>query len=188
MLENQQVDILGNTKKIKRKGVFDYNYASEGDWHKNFSALIVPRTLEAYFVYGRNPEEFIKNHKNSMDFFLRTKYNKLTRLVEREYDEKGNLMSQRLLQNVTRYFVSKTGKEFIKIMKPLKGQDKDREFKVESGWLCKESNNSNVIDFNDINFDYYIGKVQEIINTVEDYIALEDLPFKIIDDTNIKIN
>lgn len=173
---------------MKYKGVFDFKYTENGDWHKNFSALIVPRALNAYFTYKLDPHDFILKHKDSMNFFLRTKYNKLTRLVEREYDEKGNLMSQRLLQNVTRYFVSKTGKEFIKIMKPLKGQDKDREFKVESGWLCKESNNSNVIDFNDINFDYYIGKVQEIINTVEDYIALEDLPFKIIDDTNIKIN
>ena len=69
-------------------------------------------------------------------------------------------------------------------MKPLKGQESDREFQVEAGWLCKESNRSNSINFDDINYDFYLNKVQDIINTIEDYIAPEDLSFEIIDDVS----
>jgi len=172
--------------KIKYKGAFDFEYAENGDWHKNFSMMIVAKTLKAYFVDNIPIEQFIRNHNNPYDFFLRTKYNKLTRLVERTYDEEDNLQKQKLLQNVTRYYVSNSGKEFIKIMNPLKGKTEDREFKVEAGYRCTEMNSISKDKLSlmkqDLNYDYYIAKVQQIVDLIEDYIPEDKLSFELIDD------
>jgi len=173
--------------KIKRKGVFDYDYSQSGDWHKNFSMLIVAKALEAYFVNAQEVEHYLKlMAKNDIhSFFKRTKFNKLTKLVQREYDKDENLIHQSTLQNITRYYVSNNGKEFVKIMKPLKDKIEDREFAVESGFLCTEINSITKeklqLMISNINIDYYVNKVQEIIDTIEDYIPIEDLSFDIID-------
>jgi hypothetical protein len=173
--------------KIKYKGVFDYNYAENGDWHKNFSMLIVAKALEAYFVNGINPEQFIKNHKDYNDFFKRTKFNRNTKLIARTFNQNGELESFELLQNITRYYVAKNGSNFVKIMPPLKGKTEDREFVVESGYKCTEMNTITPEVLKrmaiDIDYDYYITKVKENIAVIEDYIAIEDLSFEIIDDT-----
>ena len=172
--------------KTKYKGVFDYNYAKNGDWHKNFSMLIIAKALEAYFVEGINPEQFIRNHKNPYDFFKRTKFDRRTRLVARTFDQSGELIKQDLLQNITRYYVAKSGSNFVKIMQPLKGKTEDREFVIESGYKCTEMNTitpeAMEIMALDLDYDYYITKVKENIAVIEDYIAVEDLSFEIIDD------
>ena len=173
--------------EIKYKGAFDFEYAENGDWHKNFSMMIVAKALKAHFVDGINPEMFIKNHNNMYDFFLRTKFDRTTKLVARTYNEDWILTKQELLQNVTRYYISKNGQEFIKIMKPLKDKTQDREFQVEDKFKCREMNVITIEKLRrmkqDLNYDYYIQKTQQIINVIEDYIPVEELSFIIIDDT-----
>ncbi len=166
--------------KIKLKGAFDYNYAKNGDWHKNFSMIIVAKGLEAYFVKGITPERFVTTHDNMNDFFIRTKYGKNTKLVQR----KDGLEKQ--LQNVTRYYVAIDGYEFIKIMQPLKGKIEDREFQVESGFSCREMNDITdeklILMKQVLNHQYYIDKIQDNIDKIEEYIAPENLSFELIDD------
>ena len=56
---------------VKRKGAaFIYKVVpGELELHKNFSMLIVPKALEAYFVNNIPVEEFIRNHTELYDFF-----------------------------------------------------------------------------------------------------------------------
>ena len=106
---------------VKRKGAaFIYKVVpGELELHKNFSMLIVPKALEAYFVNNIPVEEFIRNHTELYDFFKRTKINKTDTLFARTLDVKGNISEQKEVQRVTRYFVSgsqefdKESKSFI---------------------------------------------------------------------------
>jgi hypothetical protein len=70
-------------------------------------------------------------------------------------------------------------------MPPLKGEEQDREFAVESGFLCIEMNiktpEAIALMQQNIDFDYYYAKIYDVITLIEDYMSVEDLSFKIID-------
>jgi thermostable 8-oxoguanine DNA glycosylase len=87
---------------VKRKGTYEY----ELDLHKNFSMLVVPRALEAYFVNDIPVEQFIYNHTDYYDFFKRTKINKTDRLLSRVFDQQYKIVSETEVQRITRYLVS----------------------------------------------------------------------------------
>ena len=88
--------------KIKRKGAaFIYKVQpGELELHKNFSMLIVPKALEAYFVNNIAVEQFIRNHTDIYDFFKRTKINKVDNLYL------ISNTSKKEIQRVSRYYVS----------------------------------------------------------------------------------
>lgn len=172
----------------KRKGAAFIHKIGPGELelHKNFSNLLVPKALEAYFVDGIEPEKFIYEHDNIYDFFKRTKINRSDKLLSRVYNEKGNVQSQDEEQRITRYYVSGyqeyhkdtktysyhgTGKTLIKIMPPLKGKTEDREFNVEAGYLCIVCNDMNRVTVDEIksklNYQYYIDEVYKVINLIE---------------------
>lgn len=87
---------------VKRKGTYEY----ELELHKNFSMLVIPKALEAYFVHGIDVQTFIYNHTDLYDFFKRTKVNKTDRLLTVVYDEDGNVISDNEIQRITRYLIS----------------------------------------------------------------------------------
>lgn len=89
---------------VKRKG--SYEYKLDDTLHKNFSMLVVPKALEAYFVKGISVEEFIHNHSDYYDFFKRTKVNKTDKLFERKYDSNFNPVGDIEVQRITRYLVT----------------------------------------------------------------------------------
>ena len=89
---------------VKRKGSYEY----ELELHKNFSMLVIPKALEAYFVHGIDVQTFIYNHTDLYDFFKRTKVNKTDRLLSVVYNENGNVFSDNEIQRITRYLI--TGK------------------------------------------------------------------------------
>ena len=150
---------------VKLKGIFDFEYEKNGDWHKNFSAMVIPKALYEYYVNHIQPEVYIQN-ADLYDFFLRTKYGRGTRLVKRTPNE------DIVLQNVTRYYVSNEGYEFIKIMPPLAGKEEkgEREFAVEAGFLCEEMNHKTEEKIEtmkqNVNYQYYIDKIMDIISTI----------------------
>ena len=94
--------------EVKRKGAgFIHKIApGELELHKDFSMLIVQKTLEKYFVDGVKPEEAIMNHDNIYDFFKRTKISKADKLHGRVYDHLGNIVSEEDEQRITRYYIS----------------------------------------------------------------------------------
>lgn len=167
--------------KVKRKGSFEYNRGLAQD----HSMLIVPKAVEAYFLYNILPEETIANCKNIYNFckrvLIKDKHHELwqgtiksveipntisrkTKLPKRE----DKFFKEVKLQKVTRYIVTNEGKTIMKIMPPLKGKENIRENNVEAGWLCTECNNLNNHNieelFKQINYDYYINECYKIIN------------------------
>ena len=177
---NNYLGVFKETGEKKYKSVFDYKYAENGDWHKNFSMLVVAKGLEAYFLDGIQPIDFVKNHDNLDDFFKRTKYGKNTKLVKRL--DSGDVQ----LQNTTRYYVSNEGETFIKIMPPLKNKTEDREFAVEADYLCTEMNLKTEEDLllmkQTLNYEYYASKIQQDIDKVEEWIHPDDFKYELIDD------
>lgn len=142
--------------KLKRKGAYEYNL----EWHKNFSCLVVQKAAEAHLTRGEDIEAFIRGHDDPYDFYLRAKVPRSSRLMLR--DAKG----ERLLRNITRYYVSNQGGQLIKIMPPLpKKPDKEREIAVNKGW------NVTVHDvlapMEDIDYRFYISETKKLVKPVE---------------------
>ena len=127
--------------------------------------MIVPKALEAYYLNGMEPEEFVSKHEHMYDFFKRTKYGRGTSLVMEVGDKRH------VLQNTTRYYVAEQGAVFKKIMPPLPPKVIDREFAVEAGYLCEAVNtmtNLNIVHMKaNVNRQYYIDKVRQVINLIE---------------------
>lgn len=104
---------------VKRIGCYAYETAEEAPgtrelpYHKDWSARVVAMAAEAALVRGEDIRTFIENHPDNYDFMLRAKVPRASSLVMRwceGYDEP--------LQNIIRYFVSKTGGSLYKISPP----------------------------------------------------------------------
>ena len=65
--------------KLKRIGAYmhvtplDDPYTREVQWHKNHSALVVPKAAEAALVRGVDTASFINSHSDPFDFMLSQK-------------------------------------------------------------------------------------------------------------------
>jgi hypothetical protein len=90
--------------KLKLKGAYGYDLG----WHQNHSNLVVPKAAEAALVRGEDIREFIMNHNDVFDFFLRTKVPRNSSL------EWGG----ETVQNIVRYYISTEGKKLQKVMPP----------------------------------------------------------------------
>ena len=145
--------------KTKRKGAYQYE---ELGWHQNQSGLVIPMAAEAFMMNGTPVTEFIENHfkqGNIFDFMLRTKVDRISRLVL-EYEDGIEVEQQR----ICRYYPSKTGGKLIKIMKPLEGKSDFRRLGLDTSWNVKTCNSMQDFD-GDIDFDYYISEVNKLIIT-----------------------
>jgi len=92
-------------KKLKLKGA----YAYEREWHKDHSALIVPKAAVEHMVNGTDLAAFIFSHTDPFDFMIRGKVNRdctLHMVYQNGYQEQ--------LANTIRYYVSNTGGALIK--------------------------------------------------------------------------
>lgn len=147
---NSYIGIFTNGK-IKKKGAYETN----PELHKNHSKLIVPKAVENYFTKGTPIEEFIKNHDDIFDFFLRVKLKEGSRLIATRGEEVIPLTK------LTRYLVTNSGYTLLKL---LSG---DRTTNIEKGFLCTPCNylTDEIITAlkSDINYDYYIEKAQKLL-------------------------
>jgi len=138
--------------KLKRKGAYEYKL----NWHQNFSALVVQKAAEAHLVRGQEIEDFIRNHDDPYDFYLRAKVPRTSRLVLRDGDKETTL------RNITRYFVSNHGGQLVKIMPPLpKKPDTYREIAINKGWNVTVHD---VIEpLTDIDYKFYISETEKLV-------------------------
>lgn len=95
--------------KLKGKYAFDLEY------HKDASALVVPKTAMEVMVNGADLLETLHSNRDPFDFCLRAKVPRSNKLVMR-YGEYVELP----MQKITRYFVSTSGGSLIKIA-PARG-------------------------------------------------------------------
>lgn len=91
--------------RYKRKGAYEY----KREWHKDHSALVVVKAVEAHLVRGEDIAAFIFSHTDPFDFMIRGKVNRdcsLHMVYQNGYQEQ--------LANTIRYYVSNTGGALIK--------------------------------------------------------------------------
>lgn len=149
--------------KIKRKGAYEYDI----DWHQNHSALVIQKAAEAHLLHGTDVREFLKNHDDPFDFYLRTKVPRSSHLDLVTDLGDGKTMAKRL-QNITRYFISQTGGSLMKVMPPLKkNPDKWREISVNKGWLVTV--HDQVAPLEDVDFDFYHEEAMKLITPLKRY-------------------
>jgi len=175
---NNYIAEYEDSDKIKLKGC----YVSEPEWHKNHSALIVPKAAKAALVDGIDIADFIHNHGDLYDFFLRTKIPRSSRLVLTTGEEQNAVVTQ--IQNVSRFFVADEGGQLTKIMPPLDKTKEQEEQDMEEygviqpngerhigvcvGQFVQVRNDSTEINRRDINFDYYINETRKIVDPLRE--------------------
>lgn len=141
--------------KLKKKGAYEYKL----QWHQNHSALIVPKAAEAALVRGEDIRTFIENHGDVMDFMLRTKVPRSSRLVWVDYHGVDHPQ-----QNVSRYYVSVLGGSLFKVMPPLKGKTEDRRIGIHTGWKTTVANRVEEIDPDSIEYDFYCQEARKLVD------------------------
>lgn len=145
---------------MKRKGAYQY----EGlGWHQNQSALVVQKAVEAAMLHGKDIRTFIEDHAkvDIMDFMLRTKVDRNSRLVL-EYTKEDGTTYDVEQQRICRYYPSKSGGKLVKIMKPLEGSEDFRRLGIDTSWNIKTCNNMKDFD-GDIDFDYYVNEAEKLM-------------------------
>jgi len=179
--------------KLKRKGAYEY----ELEWHQNHSALVVPKAAEAALIRGEDIREFILNHNDIYDFFLRTKVPRNSSL------ECGG----KKVSNIVRYYISVDGMTLEKVMpaagplgqyKKANGVSQDaydrwhaengnvwnpeihtknkstyaeRRTGIHTGWtvsLCNNVPKQKWYGYVDLNHDWYIREAEKLVKPLLD--------------------
>jgi hypothetical protein len=94
--------MVESSGKVKRKGKYEYKL----EWHQNQSSLVVQKAAESALIHGTNIREFIINHDNIFDFFLRAKVPRSTLLIWGDQE----------VEKIVRYYISNTGRSLKKVM------------------------------------------------------------------------
>jgi len=102
---NNYIAIPADGGKPKLKGAYAYDRMHS----QNHSQLIVPKAVAAYFVNGKDPEQFIRNGQDIFDYCRRVKTPRRATL----HDADGTCF-----QNVSRYYASVEGVELFKTYPP----------------------------------------------------------------------
>lgn len=139
---------------VKRKGAYEWKRG----WHQDHSALVVPKVAEQVLLHGKPIRETVEQWPDIMDFMIRIKVPRSSRLVI----ESGG--QEFPLQNTTRYYVAKGGGRLFKWMPPLKGKTEYRRIGVESGWGVHVCNDIAHAGHAPVDFDYYIREVEKLVN------------------------
>lgn len=203
---NDYIAYNKSTNKAKYKG--DFLYVRE--LHKDPSFRIVPIALSEYFIKGVPVEDVIHNFPYNYDLFDGKNGKKDTTIYlymgrEKcingaklyEYYIDGSDLIKNELTKTTRYYVSKKGNKFIKVLPPLEKNLKDnleeqkskgqtnifdliedvvdisnveREVEIQSERLCTKSNyvnESKPFDSYDFDFNFYINECNKIIKKIE---------------------
>jgi hypothetical protein len=158
--------------KVKRKGrCFAYSMEpadKELDYHKNPSALVIPKALEQFFLHGTPVEEYIRNCTDIYDFCIGVKIKKDFDLLKIRWNKKTQKMEEKIVhEQVVRFFVSKA---FMTLKKKYRPGSK------KAGQIVEVAAKHAVTMFNtykekkmeDYKLDYrfYIQRAKKIINEI----------------------
>jgi len=162
---------LYESGKIKRKGPYRSVFIPTGgnmglgdlQWHQDHSALVIPLAVESALIHGESVRSYILNHDNIHDFMLRTKVPRSSRLVLHT----GSSLwpdGDEPMQNITRFYVSKSGGSLVKIMPPLaRKPGVERRIGICVGWLVSQANQISTAVGSDIDFEYYIQEAEKLL-------------------------
>lgn len=151
--------------KVKKKGRF----MTEFELNKNKSKRIIPMALEAYFIDGKDPIQFIRNHTNIFDFCIAKKASgKL--YYEEQWTGKNGEVVKKTHKKLVRYFISKEGTVLFKRGTNNEGNPMNNHCEAATALgqpLITYFNKSYLSDNYNIDYNYYILEVLERIDKIE---------------------
>lgn len=158
--------------KIKRKGLFGYSMDPEDKemaYHKNPSALVIPKALEQYFVHGVPYKKYIQEHDDIFDFCIGVKIKRDFELWKHSYNpETSQVDKEQIHQSVVRYYISH---EFSSLKKKYKMHAKTpgRIVELQKSWNMTYYNvhTPKPIKDYDIDYNYYIQGVRDVVSAIE---------------------
>lgn len=147
--------------KTKAKGAYNwmelYTGSAEGVvWHKNHSNVVSQMAACSHLLDGVDIEEFVRNHEDVYDFFLCSNVNRSSRLYWGEEE----------IQRNSRYLITNTGKELIKVMPPLKGKTEERRIAVNKGKKVLIFNNISKCssDWKEVvDYAWYVEQAEDLV-------------------------
>lgn len=144
--------------KIKKKGGL-FRYGSDVPLGDSTNEQVIAKALEQYFVYGVDPETFIKggeeNGLSIFDFCVSKKVNKQFHVR----------WGEEVVQNLNRYYFSRKGKYLIKVRNTT-GQELHMHKDNPAIIYNKHTPGKKLSEY-DIDYRYYIGRVKKLINEME---------------------
>lgn len=163
---------LKDDGKVKKKGRF----ATEFELNKNKSKLIIPLALEAYFIKGISPIEFIPKHNNIFDFTIAKKaygnmhYEEIIDTGDRHHPD------IRIHKKLVRYYICKNGSVLMKRGKDVNNDDVNDHCEAidsEFFWMGQPKvryfntyEEKKISDY-DIDYPYYILQTLKRIDKIE---------------------
>lgn len=147
--------------KVKLKGSYEYNDYTKHGWHKNHSAMVIAKAVEAELLNGEDHEEFIRLHEDKFDFMLRTKVPRSSNLV---LVVDGEDIKQ---QNICRYYPSKNGGKLVKLMPPLEEGGEVRRLGIDTDYVVSTCNNIDDFSWSNLDYSYYITEAKKLIDAVK---------------------
>jgi len=145
---------------VKKKGKFLTAFLL----NKNKNKRIIALALEAYFIHGKNPVDFITNHNNIFDFCIAKKA-----FGQLHYEEIVSKEETRIHKKLIRYFVSKDGNIMKKRGINNEGDYMDNHCEAQDNdfpWMCQPK-----VTY----FNRYIAKDMPSYNIDYSYYILETL-------------
>ena len=148
------IDVDGN---VKTKGVFeDYNdIIKQGAYHKDTSAMIIPKALKAYYIENIPVKQFVESHTNILDFCCSQKVDKSYHI---EWTSPQFVKSKQ--QRLNRFYASTKGGYIYKCR-----NGKQNHLLKESGVMIYNNHDPNVFP-TDINYKFYIAQINKIISEI----------------------
>lgn len=134
-------DVAG---KVKRKGA----YVVKPEWHKDHSALVVPKVAGDVMLDGADALQSLINWRDPFDFCLRIKTSAGSSLTTTDGATYGR---------VTRYHVALDGPQFVKTM------PSGRVAAVEKDWFVNVCNDMRNFDWCNLELRYYLQQIQKLV-------------------------
>lgn len=150
--------------EVKKKGRF----MTEFELNKNKSKRIIPLALEAYFIEGKDPIQFIANHKNIFDFCIAKKASGMMH-YEEQWEEDGKIVTK-IHKKLVRYYVSNEGTTLYKRGFNHEGNPMNNHCEAATDLkqpLITYFNKAYSCDDYDIDYSYYILEALERIDNIE---------------------
>jgi len=151
--------------KIKYKGAFEIDkvVGNEPAYHKDNSFRIIPLAISEYFINNKNIKDTILNHTNIYDFCGRQKFSRDSYGEIHYISRNSSEITIEKQQKNVRYYISKSGKKFVKQYSKGSSEIINKGYDVEifNKYIEKEMN-----DYK-IDYSFYIREVNKIIDILK---------------------
>lgn len=151
--------------KTKYKGAFEIDkvVGNEPAYHKDNSFRIIPLALSEYFINNKSVKETILNHNNIYDFCGRQKFGRDSYGEIHYISRNSSEVTIEKQQKNVRYYISKSGKKFVKQYTKQSSEIINKGYEVEifNKYIEKDMN-----DYK-IDYSFYIKEVNKIIDILE---------------------